>query len=74
MEEVIKSILYYCVLGIGSAIIVCLLIAVLIRSICVMLDHTKVANVLREALQLYIKAKKDKKLEEKHIKGEIWRK
>ena len=61
MEELIKDILYYSVLISGSMIFICLLIAGLIRSFCLMLDHLKVANAMREALQLYIKEKRKTK-------------
>lgn len=70
MEEVIKNLLYYCVIRIGSTILIWLLIAGLIRTFCFMLDHLKAANVLREALQLYIRTKKDKRIKEEDIKGE----
>jgi hypothetical protein len=67
MEEVLKNILYYSVLSFGGASLICLLIAGLIRSFCLMLDHIKAVNVLREALQLYIKTKNERKLTEEDI-------
>ena len=74
MEEAIKTFLYYFVMGMGSTSLTFLLIAGLVRSFCFMLDHLKVANVLREVIQLYIKANKDKKITEADIKEEQWRK
>ena len=69
MELLIKDILYYSVLISGSMILICLLVAGLIRSFCFMLDHLKVANTMREMIQLYIKTKQQEKtLQEKDIK------
>ena len=62
--ELIKNILFYTAIGTGSLSIICLLIAGLIRCICVLLDHLKIANVLRELLALYIKEKTLKITEE----------
>lgn len=55
MELIIKEILYWIALGSGSIILVCLLISGTIKAMCMLLDHLKVANVLRKALMLYIK-------------------
>lgn len=69
MEELIKNFLYYAVIGLGSISLICLLIAGLIRSFCFMLDHLKVANVLKEALLYYIKNKNnDRKITLEDIK------
>lgn len=69
MEELIKIFLYYAVIGLGSISLICLLIAGLIRSFCFMLDHLKVANVLKEALLYYIKNKNnDRKITLEDIK------
>ncbi len=57
MDAIIKEILYYLVLGSGSIALICLLIAGTIRCICILIDHLKVANVLRKALLLYVKVK-----------------
>lgn len=58
MEIIIKEILYWVAFVSGSIALVCLFIAGTIRAICILLDHLKVANVLREALMLYIKTKR----------------
>lgn len=69
MEELIKQILYYASLGAGSIMIIFLLIVGAIRCICILLEHLKVANVIREALMLYIKTKQsDLKVKDKDIK------
>lgn len=69
MEEILKNFLFYTALGAGTTIIVCLLICGTIRGICLLLDHLKIANTLREALALYIKSKNpDVRIEEKDIK------
>ena len=69
MEEIIKQILYYVSLSTGSIMLICLLIAGAIRCICIMLDHLRIANVMREALMLYIKTKRpDLKLKDVDIK------
>lgn len=55
MEEIIKDILYYISLIIGSIAIISLLIVVTMRCICILLDHLKAGNVIKKALELYIK-------------------
>lgn len=55
MEEIIKDILYYISLIIGSIAIISLLIVVTMRCICILLDHLKAGNVIKKALKLYIK-------------------
>lgn len=55
MEEVVKNILYYISLSIGSVAIISLLIVATIRCICILLDHLKACDVIKKALQLYIK-------------------
>lgn len=55
MEEVVKNILYYTSLSIGSIAIISLLTVATIRCICILLDHLKACNVIKKALQLYIK-------------------
>ena len=68
MELIIKEILYWIALGSGSIILVCLFVAGMIKAICILLDHLKVANVLRKALLLYIKTnRKDLKIKEEDI-------
>lgn len=69
MEELIKQILYYVLLSAGSFMLICLLIAGIIKCICILIDHLKVANVMREALMLYIKTKRpDLKIKDVDIK------
>lgn len=67
--EVIKDILFYMAVISGSLGLITLLICGVIKGICLLLDHLKVANTLREALALYIKTKnQDRRIEEKDIK------
>ena len=54
MDEIIKEILYYTVLILGSTLI-CLIITGMIKSIFILLDHLKMTNTLRKAIMLYIK-------------------
>lgn len=69
MEEIIKQILYYVSLGTGSIMLICLLIAGTIRCICILIDHFKIVNVMKEALMLYIKSKRpDLKVKDVDIK------
>ena len=69
MEEIIKQILYYVSLSAGSIMLICLLIAGIIRCICILIDHFKIVNVMREALMLYIKTKRpDLKVKDVDIK------
>ena len=69
MEEIIKQILYYVSLSAGSIMLICLLIAGAIRCICILIDHLRIANVMREALMLYIKTKRpDLKIKDVDIK------
>lgn len=63
MEEIIKNCLYYISLGAGSIILICLLVAGIIRSFCFMLDHLKVVKVFRELIPLYIQKKREGKIE-----------
>lgn len=66
--ELIKNILFYIALGAGSICLISLFIAAAIKCICIMLDHLKVANVLREAIVLYINTKRpDLSLKENDI-------
>ena len=58
--ELIKDILFYIALGTGSICLISLFVAITIRCILIMLDHLKVSNVLREALTLYIKTKRQR--------------
>lgn len=55
MEEAVKNILYYTSLSIGSVAIISLLIVATIRCICILMDHLKACNVIKKAIQLYIK-------------------
>lgn len=55
--EVFKDILFYAVISIGTICLFCLLIAALIRCFTILLDHLKVANLLRKLLLDYIKNK-----------------
>lgn len=55
MEEVVKNILYYASLLIGSVAIISLLIVATIRCICILMDHIKACNIMKKALELYIK-------------------
>lgn len=72
MEELIKNFLFYTAIGAGTIIIICLLTCGTIRGICLLLDHLKIANTLREAIALYIKSKNPiYKVEEKDIKKEL---
>lgn len=67
--EFIKDVLFYVALLSGSIAFICLFISTIIRCVCILIDHLKIANVMREALNLYIKSKRqDIKLEEKDIK------
>ena len=69
MEEIVKEFLYWVCIGSGSIFLICLFIASMIRAICILIDHLKVVNVMKEALQLYIKHKRpDLKIEDKDIK------
>ena len=69
MEEIVKEFLYWVSIGSGSIFLICLFIAGMIRAICILIDHLKVVNVMKEALQLYIKHKRpDLKIEDKDIK------
>lgn len=66
--EFIKEILFYTALISGSIAFICLCISAIIRCVCILIDHLKVVNVMKEALQLYIKHKKtDLKIEDKDI-------
>ena len=68
MELIIKEILFWIALGSGSIILVCLLISGTIKAMCMLLDHLKVANLIRKALLLYIKTnRKDLKIKEEDI-------
>ena len=68
METIIKDFLYWIAIGSGSIFVICLFIAGMIRAICILIDHLKIANVMREALMLYIKTKRpDLKLKEEDI-------
>lgn len=58
MEELIKQILYYISLCAGSIMLICLLTAGAIRCICILIDHMRIVNVMKEALMLYIKTKR----------------
>lgn len=58
MELIIKEILYWIALGSGSIVLICLFVAGMIKAICILLDHLKVANVLREALLIYLRRKR----------------
>lgn len=58
MEELIKNFLYWVAIGAGSTMIICLLISGLIRCLCILMDHLKTANVIREAMILYAKTKR----------------
>lgn len=55
MEEIVKEFLYWVSIGSGSIALICLFIAGMIRAICILIDHLKVANVMRKAILLYIK-------------------
>ena len=57
MEVIIKEFLYWIALGSGSIFLICLFISAMIRGICMLLDHLKVANVMREAMYLWLKNK-----------------
>ena len=57
MEVIIKEFLYWVALGSGSIFLICLFISGMIRGICMLLDHLKVANVMREAMYLWLKNK-----------------
>lgn len=61
IEEMTKIFLYNMALGAGTMILICLLIAGVIRAFCIMLDHLKVGKVLKELLPLYIKEKRKPK-------------
>lgn len=68
MEIIIKEFLFWVAIGSGSIFLTCLFIAGMIRAICILIDHLKIANVMREALMLYIKTKRpDLKLKEEDI-------
>ena len=67
--EFIKEVLFYIALISGSIAFICLCISAIIRCVCILIDHLKVVNVMKEALQLYIKHKRpDLKIEDKDIK------
>ena len=67
--EFIKEVLFYTALISGSIAFICLCISATIRCVCILIDHLKVVNVMKEALQLYIKHKRpDLKIEDKDIK------
>ena len=67
--EFIKEVLFYTALISGSIAFICLCISAIIRCVCILIDHLKVVNVMKEALQLYIKHKRpDLKIEDKDIK------
>lgn len=57
MEVIIKEILYYLALGSGSIMLIGLLIAGCLRGVCILIEHLKLANTMREALLLYAKVK-----------------
>lgn len=56
--EFIKEVLFYTALISGSIAFICLCISAIIRCVCILIDHLKVANVMREAIMLYIKTKR----------------
>ena len=69
MEEIIKQILYYISLTTGSIMLICLLIAGAIKCICILIDHLRIVNVMKEALILYTKTKRpDLKVKDVDIK------
>ena len=68
MEIIIKEFLYWVAIGSGSTALICLLIAGMIRAICILIDHLKIANVMRKAILLYIETnRKDLKIKEEDI-------
>lgn len=65
---IIKEILFYISLICGTVILISLLIAGSIRSLIILLDHLKVGDTIRKALQVYIKSKRpDLKIESKDV-------
>lgn len=69
MEELIKQVLYYISLCTGSIMLICLLIAGTIKCICILINHLRIANVMKEALMLYVKTKRpDLKIKDTDIK------
>ena len=68
METIIKDFLYWVAIGSGSIFLICLFIVGMIRAICILIDHLKVANVMRKAILLYIETnRKDLKIKEEDI-------
>ena len=64
MEEIIKNCLYYISLGAGSIILICLLVAGIIKSFCFMLDHLKIGKFLvTKIIPLYLKQKEEETME-----------
>ncbi len=69
MTEIIKNVLFYLALISGSIMIICLLIAGIIKCCCILLDQLKVAKVIKEAIILYAKTKnQDLKIREVDLK------
>ena len=56
--ELIKNILFYMAFISGSIGLITLLICGVIRLVCLLVDHLKIANTLRECLRIYIERKK----------------
>ena len=69
--SLIKDTLFYISLISGCIVTISLMICIAIRIFFITLDHCKRANVIREALQLYIKSKEPTyKIERNDLKDE----
>lgn len=69
--SLIKEILFYISLISGCIVTISLMVCIAIRIFFIALDHCKRANVIREALQLYIKSKEPTyKIERNDLKDE----
>ena len=57
MIEIFKETLFYIALGTGSVMLISLLIAGIIKCLCILLDQLKVGKIIKEGIILYIKNK-----------------